>query len=55
MTNQVAERDSECFYVERGGYSHYFSMETNVNTYHLAKEDGGKLVHCLCPQVVLIQ
>ena len=36
MTNQVAERDSECFYVERGGCSHYFSMETNVNIYHLA-------------------
>ena len=23
-------------YVERGGYSHFFSMETNMTIYHLA-------------------
>ena len=31
-----SERDYDCGYVERGGCSHYFSMETNMNIYHLA-------------------
>ena len=31
-----SERDCECGYVERGGCSHYFSMETNMTIYHLA-------------------
>ena len=41
-----SERDCECGYVERGGCSHYFSIETKVNIYHLAYSKIW--VECVC-------
>ena len=47
-----SERDCECGYVERGGCSHYFSMEINMNIL-TAKGGGERQLHCLRPPVVL--